>query len=55
MGVLDTVTGLFGGEERHYRFLCRDCRTEFAQRATGEDDLICPDCGSDAVRPIDGA
>jgi len=55
MGIISTVSRLFGSERSHYRYQCRDCRTEFAQRATGEDDLICPDCGSDAVRPFDAS
>ena len=55
MGVLDTVTELFGSEERPYRFRCEDCGTEFAQRAATVADLTCPECGADTVRPAEAA
>ncbi|AAV47794.1 rubredoxin [Haloarcula marismortui ATCC 43049] len=53
MGVLDTVSELFSSGEQHYRFRCDDCGTEFAQRAATVEDLSCPECGADTVRPAE--
>ncbi|SDW02739.1 putative regulatory protein, FmdB family [Haloarcula vallismortis] len=55
MGVLDTVSELFGSGEQHYRFRCDDCGTEFAQRVATVEDLTCPDCGAETVRPAEAA
>jgi DNA-directed RNA polymerase subunit RPC12/RpoP len=55
MGVLDTVSELFDSGERHYRFRCDDCGTEFAQRAATVEDLTCPDCGARSVQPAEAA
>jgi len=55
MGVLDTVSELFGSGDHHYRFRCDDCGTEFAQRAATVEDLTCPECGAGAVRPAEAA
>ena len=55
MGVIDTVTELFGSEDPHYRFRCDGCGTEFAQRVASVEDLTCPECGAGAVRPAEAA
>jgi predicted Zn-ribbon and HTH transcriptional regulator len=55
MGVLDTVSELFGSGDHHYRFRCDDCGTEFAQRAATVEDLTCPECSAETVRPAEAA
>ncbi|EMA28976.1 FmdB family zinc ribbon protein [Haloarcula japonica] len=55
MGVLDTVSELFGSGERQYRFRCGDCGTEFAQRAATVEGLTCPECGAGSVQPAEAA
>ncbi|MFY4814025.1 FmdB family zinc ribbon protein [Haloarcula sp. AONF1] len=55
MGVLDTVSELFGSEDHHYRFRCDDCGTEFAQRAATNEDLTCPECAAGTVQPTESA
>lgn len=54
MGVLDSVRGLFGTDERTYQYICEQCEREFESTKSDMSAVACPDCRSTKIRAVAG-
>jgi DNA-directed RNA polymerase subunit RPC12/RpoP len=50
MGLFDSVTGLFGGTDTRYAYMCDKCETAFESEKADMSTVSCPECRSTKIR-----
>jgi DNA-directed RNA polymerase subunit RPC12/RpoP len=55
MGLINSVRGLFGTDERTFHYACERCDTEFESTKSDMSAVACPDCRSTKIRALSTA
>ncbi|WP_257297987.1 zinc ribbon domain-containing protein [Haloarchaeobius sp. FL176] len=50
MGIIDSVRGMFGADERTFQYVCDRCETEFESSKSDMSAVMCPECRSTKIR-----
>lgn len=50
MGILDSVTEMFGGEDSQYEYVCNQCDAAFESAKADMSEVSCPECRSTKIR-----